>query len=187
MLKTTDTLDTVGWLSRSAEDANLLLDHLRVKGPNYPIIHQFFDGKSERNIPLESIRLGILSLDELYENFDWEIKELFGKVVKKLEGCGFDIKGSGCQKSFIRLMSVMKLFTTNVYPTISKRSGSKRKSFSDILGEMINKGLKISFEQYQAQLEKQIALTNIFEKLFENFDFLVCPSTAQFAPILTRS
>ena len=37
VLKTTDTLDTVGWMARSVEDLALLFETMRVRGHNYPI------------------------------------------------------------------------------------------------------------------------------------------------------
>ncbi|MEX2649737.1 MAG: amidase [Alphaproteobacteria bacterium] len=36
VLKTADTLDTIGWFARSAADARLLFDTFRVKGDDYP-------------------------------------------------------------------------------------------------------------------------------------------------------
>ena len=37
MLKTTDTLDSIGFFSRSVTDLKLMFEVLRVKGDNYPI------------------------------------------------------------------------------------------------------------------------------------------------------
>ena len=40
VLKTTDTLDTIGWMARSVEDILLVFKNLHVKGLNYPIVNK---------------------------------------------------------------------------------------------------------------------------------------------------
>ena len=40
MLKTTDTLDTVGIMARSVADLKIAFERLRVEGDNYPIINK---------------------------------------------------------------------------------------------------------------------------------------------------
>ena len=51
MLKTTDTLDTVGIMARSVEDVKLAFDVMRVRGPNYPLVYKNYTNiKNKKNI-----------------------------------------------------------------------------------------------------------------------------------------
>ena len=51
---------------------------------------------------------------------------------------------------------------------------------------MIIRGLSISNEQYFDSLKWQSKAQRIFEKTIKNFDCLICPSTADNAPLISH-
>ena len=52
---------------------------------------------------------------------------------------------------------------------------------------MIEKGNKISKKNYLRAISIQQNLTKKFEKLMENYDFLITPSTATVAPLIGKN
>jgi hypothetical protein len=59
VLKTTDTLDTVGGFARSPADIRLLFDVIRVKGRDYPLVHERLQDFPAQDA-LARLRLGFL-------------------------------------------------------------------------------------------------------------------------------
>ena len=57
VLKTCDTLDTVGWMTTTVTDAVLLLESLRVRGHNYPQVVRGFRAAAERKAESGSWRV----------------------------------------------------------------------------------------------------------------------------------
>ena len=45
VLKTNDTLDTIGFMTSNIYNLNIILENIRLKGPNYPLIYKNIDKK----------------------------------------------------------------------------------------------------------------------------------------------
>ena len=65
VLKTTDTLDTIGCIARSIDDLELLFNILRVHGRNYPYVHKLVQKKA---LP-KKLRIGIFT-GPFWDNID---------------------------------------------------------------------------------------------------------------------
>ncbi len=48
VLKTNDTLDTIGFMTSNIYNLNIILENIRLKGLNYPLIHKNIDKKKNR-------------------------------------------------------------------------------------------------------------------------------------------
>ena len=46
VLKTNDTLDTIGFMTSNIYNLNIILENIRLKGPNYPLIYKNIDKKN---------------------------------------------------------------------------------------------------------------------------------------------
>ena len=182
MLKTTDTLDCVTILGRSVNDLKLLFNSVRVYGRNYPIIHK---NLKEKKIN-KKMRIGVLNgpKTKLLSN---EVKKNFDKLCLKLS--------SECHK--LNELILPKFFDDAHYhhELIYCKSLSyyfnyewskERKSFSKVLSSMIERGLSITNEDYFSSLKWQNRAQAVFENCMKNFDFLICPSTADNAPLLSE-
>ncbi len=60
VLKTADTLDTIGWFARSVADARLLFDALRVKGDDYPHVEAGLAAARARRVGRDGVRLAFV-------------------------------------------------------------------------------------------------------------------------------
>ena len=75
MLKTTDTLDSIGFFSRSVADLKLMFEILSVKGENYPISNKALLKSKSGKKPGEKWRIGLVT-DSLWT---WGKTELYAK------------------------------------------------------------------------------------------------------------
>ena len=63
-----------------------------------------------------------------------------------------------------------------------KNLGKRKNKISNIMRNMINRGHKITHDQYLQSCLAQESLTRKFEKMMIYYDFLLTPSTASVAP-----
>jgi Asp-tRNA(Asn)/Glu-tRNA(Gln) amidotransferase A subunit family amidase len=97
VLKTCDTLDTIGWMTRCVEDSKIICDALRVKGKSYPVIERGIEMNAERFSNVSSYKIGILSapgfeniLPDTATKLDQLLLQLNNK--KNIELIGVDLR-----------------------------------------------------------------------------------------------
>jgi len=177
ILKTTDTLDTIGLFSSDIPNLRKVFLNLIQYSDKYPYSKKF--KKKNKN---KKIKIGIISyIFEHYKDYDSVVKKNFdyfcNQYLKK-----FDIKNTS------RLNFINKVHENhdNIYcKSLSYYFSSlvKRKNkISKIMSTMIEKGNKISKKKYLESLLIQQNLTNKFEFMIKDYDFLITPSTASVAP-----
>lgn len=183
MLKTTDTLDTVGFMARSVADLGLLFDILRVRGLNYPIVDAALADPRRRKPPTRPWRVGVLEgpKSKLVAS---AVHNGFGAVQRRLEA-------SGCELRPLRLPAVFD-GAHDVHETLYRRSlcyyfrmewESGKHEFSPGLAAMIAGGTGIGMPEYEAALRAQTDIANAYDALVADVDVVICPSTADEAPV----
>lgn len=183
MLKTTDTLDSVGFMARSVPDLELVFDLLRVRGPNYPVVDAAMNDPARRKPLDRAWRVGVLEGPKsgLVRP---TARDSFAAAVARLEASGCEVRAFPLPQSFA--------VAHDIHETIYRRSlcyyfrmewESGKHDFSPGLGAMIEGGTKINFTQYEDALRAQASLAREFDALAASFDVVLCPSTADEAPI----
>ena len=182
VLKTTDTLDTVGLFASDIYNLKKIFVNLIQHSNQYPYSKNFFLKKK-----INKIKIGIISSNfEHYKNYD--------HVVKK----DFDYFCSRYLKKFDLINTTKFNFINRVHENHNNiyckslsyyfSSLKKRKNkISEIMSAMIKKGNKISKKKYLESLLVQQNLTNKFESMMKDYDFLITPSTASVAPKIGES
>ena len=182
VLKTTDTLDTVGLFASDIYNLKKIFVNLIQHSNQYPYAKNFFLKKK-----INKIKIGIISSNfEHYKNYD--------HVVKK----DFDYFCSRYLKKFDLIKTTKFNFINRVHENHNNiyckslsyyfSSLKKRKNkISEIMSAMIKKGNKISKKKYLESLLAQQNLTNKFESMMKDYDFLITPSTASVAPKIGES
>lgn len=184
MLKTTDTLDTVGYLARSVTDVELLLETTRVRGHNYPVSEAALADPGRQPPVGRRWRVAVLRGPK---------SDVEAPSVKLgVERLANAMAAAGCEVFEYRLPPDFDQ-AHEVHEAIYQRSLSyyfrhewkdHADMFSPRLQAMIEGGLRVSAEQYQQALARQSALRQQFDQLAAvDFDILLCPSTADEAPI----
>lgn len=181
VLKTTDTLDTVGLMVRSVEDLKLSFDASRVHGHNYPTVERGFAqnaGKADL-----SWRVGIVRGPKT----DLENSVLQGRMQEVAN----TLQGSGCQVIEVQLPDAFneahdihdRIYSKALSYYLREEFEWKPDLFSGVLREMMDFGEAISAEQYHSDTGRQAELGWELEQLFDqNVDVLLNLSTADEAP-----
>lgn len=183
-LKTTDTLDTIGFFSSFPEDLKIIFDACRVHGPNFPISHKaFLDTKRQTNFNNRPWRIGFLKNDSWSVTPDYAKQEIIDFVNKAAITPNIEI-------SEVTLPSAMET-TRNCHKTIYNKALSyyfaeefKDKDFiSPVMNELIQEGSKISPEDYHSALKNQNNLINIMDNFMNDYDAIITLSTSGKAPL----
>ncbi len=83
VLKTTDSLDTIGFLTSNLYNLKILLDNLRVKGKNYPYVYKNICKKKIKKINNKNLKIGFIKTD-VCKNIDFEIENSIIELKKRL-------------------------------------------------------------------------------------------------------
>jgi len=184
VLKTCDTLDSVGWITRNVRDARLLLDCLRVRGHNYPHIVRGLRS-AETAYPQDRpwrIGLGKVTGQEAASNY--AIEELEGLALqlgnrRDIEIVELDLseplKGAQETHRTIYHKSLSYYFTRDL-AHIDK--------VSEIFKDITSEGERYSAEDYHEALGHQELLTDAFDDAMQGVDAFLTLSTAGEAPAI---
>lgn len=183
MLKTTDTLDTVGFMARSVPDLSLLFDIMRVRGLNYPIVDAAMADSCRRKPDARTWRVGVL---------DGPKSNLVAPAVcQDFAAAQSRLEAAGCELRPLRLPALFD-GAHEVHETLYRRSlcyyfrmewESGKHEFSPGLAAMIAGGTQVSMAQYEAALRDQAAIAKTYDELLTDVDVVICPSTADEAPV----
>lgn len=183
MLKTTDSLDTIGYFVTHCEDLELLFDVLRVKGRDYPISNKILNDAKRQSKPSDRPwRVGFV------KTHTWKYAEEYAQnsiidFVKELE------KVNNIEVDEIELPSKMSL-AHEVHETIYNKSLAhyfkeeykKSELVSTIMTNLIEKGMDTTLEQFNKAILIQEELEEEIDELLSSYDVILSLSTAGEAP-----
>jgi Asp-tRNA(Asn)/Glu-tRNA(Gln) amidotransferase A subunit family amidase len=187
VLKTTDTLDTIGFFSRSVEDLKLMLDITRVSGDDYPLIKEHLENESRQKS--RNIWKVALVKSHLWKYAEDYAKDALLNFVDKLkENKNIVINEVNLPEGFENVYDVHTLiYDKTLAYYFNKEYSDNINKLSSIIKEIIARGNKISLDDYKIALKKQIDLSLKLDKLFENYDIILTLSTSSHAPKKHRS
>ncbi len=188
MLKTTDSLDTVGFFASHADDLKYFFDIIRVRGKDYPISdHALNDQNRQRKPTPRPWRIAFV------ETHVWKYAR---EYVKKSISSWTDkiSRAKDIEVSHVNLPDIMK-YAHETHAQIYDKSLSyyfkeefkKSTLVSPIMYQLINHGNKISLSTYKNALQTQIKMADAMDKFLKNFDILVSLATASEAPLRTQT
>ena len=184
MLKTTDSLDTIGYFTSMYEDLERMFDILRVHGPNYPLSHYALtDEIRQSKRKGKPWRVAFVKTHVWEHVFDYA-KDSIIKFVKKLD----DLKD--VEVSEVELPSGINS-SHGVHQTIYDKTLSyyfqdefkKPELVSPIMNDIITLGNKITVQEYHNALREQENITHSIDEFFDNYDIIISLSTAGEAPL----
>lgn len=181
VLKTTDTLDHVGFFANHAEDLRVLLDVFRVRGSNYPVSDRRLTEQAE---PQNRLCAGVLRPRYLWKNYQPYVREAFEAQIEKLAGNpGIQVESiedDGWFDASHRIHAT--LYDKSLWYYFCKES-QNRSGISSTLASMIDHGAGITPEEFRAALGEQERMQIAFDARFAPYDILLTPSTANIAPL----
>ena len=161
MLKTTDTLDTVGMFANNVTDLRLLFDVMRVHGPDYPF-SDLKDGGADRI--------------KIVRGPKWNDAEQYVKDALLMFP-------QDCNPLPYWISQIHDLHGIIYDKTLSyyfRKEAEQRTLVSEIMYNIIERGSKITLDEYKAALEEQARLTALFDEYMRvsAIDILLDFSTA---------
>lgn len=183
-LKTTDSLDTIGFFTTHVTDLELVFDVLRVHGLNYPLSHRILHDETRQKKPDSRPWRVALVKTHTWEYAPEYARESIQDWSKRLSR---DTAIEVMEKELPGEMAEAHEVHATIYDcTLAyyfKEEYKKKELVSPIMNAIIERGMRVSPNDYQAALKRQEVLAASMEIFFENVDALVCLSTAGEAPL----
>ncbi|MFC1883612.1 N-acetyl sugar amidotransferase [Thermodesulfobacteriota bacterium] len=184
ILKTTDSLDTVGFFAAYYRDLIRVFNVITVKGDNYPISHKAMtDIERQSKAPDGPWKVGLVRTPT------WDYAEEYAKqsLEKWVEEIGsmseVDIVEIELPSICDRAHEIHALIYDKTLSYYFNEEHKNAELVSPKMNEIIERGLKITVNDYQQALKDQAKLAREVDKLFESFNVAISLSTAGEAPL----
>ena len=184
MLKTTDSLDQVGFFTVHAEDMRRVFNSLRVSGPDYPISNAALcDTERQSKSKGKPWRVGF-ARTHTWRHAPQYAKDAIGKFMHGL-GSKKDITVIDAElpASMDRAHEVHQTIYDKSLAYYFKGEYKKSDFVSPIMNEIIARGNEVSVNEFKNALAEQNRLMSDMDDFFKDFDVLISLSTAGEAPL----
>ncbi|MBW2004222.1 MAG: amidase [Deltaproteobacteria bacterium] len=184
ILKTLDTLDHVAFFSRSVEDLHLMLEILRVRGPNFPYVHRLVDDPSTiKQVDDYPWRIAFIKTP-VWNHAEKYAKDSIIRYVSKLNKLkGIVLEEVELPEVFNSAHDIHELiYTKGLSYYFKEEYEEHQEQISKIFGEMVESGRGISPKKYCEGLERQKMFIQQLDEFFEKYDVIITLSTSSEAP-----
>jgi Asp-tRNA(Asn)/Glu-tRNA(Gln) amidotransferase A subunit family amidase len=168
MLKTTDSLDTVGMFARSVRDLRLMFDIMRVKGVDYPIQEKMF-ANPKRRTKEGSWKVGLIRGPK------WDCAESYAQnalleFADDLDNSkDIDVQEIAYPRDLDRVHEIQAIIYDRTLAYYFKEEFKQKTLVSETMYEIIRHGNEISLDQYRQALDDQHQISRAFDNfLAEN-------------------
>lgn len=165
MLKTTDSLDTVGLFSRSVRDLRLSFNVMRVKGVDYPI-HESVFSDPKRLKKFVTWRVGIVRGPKWNHAEEYAKENLLTFAANLDEIPGFHVMEVQLPESINRVHEIHKTIYDKTLAYYFKEEYKQKTLVSQTMYEIIRNGIEITLEEYKQALEDQNKISREFDQFF---------------------
>ena len=180
VLKTADTLDTIGFFSNYIEDLQMIFDSTRQKGLNYPITNKKID-KVKSNLKRKK-KIGIL-IGPKTKNANSSLLSSLEKIIKNTKNNNLVFEEYKLSNFFNDAHYFHKvLYTKSLSYYLKNEFKDNQEKLSKSLSNMILYGKELSLSDYQKAIDYQKKLILKLDKIFNKYDFLIDLSTFSSAP-----
>jgi Asp-tRNA(Asn)/Glu-tRNA(Gln) amidotransferase A subunit family amidase len=182
MLKTTDTLDQVGFFTRSVGDLAPIFDALRVHGADYPLVHETLD----RHVPVEygdrRPRIGLVTdaLD-VWSVAGAEARAALLAYAERLEQAGVEVVPAS-PPGVADAHDVHELIYNRCIAYYFDGEARAGTLVSDVILDMWERGRTITTNEYRAALARQARMQREVAVFASDYDALLTLSTSGPAP-----
>ncbi len=183
MLKTTDSLDTIGFFTSKYSDLERMFDIVRVHGSNYPISNEALSDKNRQNRSASGKwKVAFVKTHTWESALDYAKIEMedYIKKISGLDNVELD------EVNLPEIAGTSHEVHQNIYDkTLSyyfQEEFKRPEHVSAIMNEIIQRGNNITVEEYHEALKDQEKIIHSMDTFFENYDVIISLSTAGEAP-----
>ncbi|HMQ67457.1 MAG TPA: amidase [Ignavibacteria bacterium] len=188
MLKTTDSLDTIGFFTSKYSDLERLFDITRVHGSNYPISNDALNDEVRQNKSgSEKWKVAYVKTHTWDHAADYAKSSVndFIKKVSALDEIEID------EVSLPEVVLTSHEVHQNIYDkTLSyyfQEEFKKPEQVSSVMNEIIQRGNGITVSEYHEALKDQERIIHSMDSFFGKYDIIISLSTAGEAPLRNES
>ena len=183
MLKTTDTLDQIGFFARNPCDLRLFLDVVRVKGKNYPYVDQKFNQEYLNSVKSRKLKIRFVKT-HVWNSATEQVQKKILQFVDKVNALGmYDIKEFELPEIFSTTHEVHETIYAKSLAYYFKKELEEKSLVSDVFYKLTKKAENITIPKFNEALYHQVNLRHTLDTEFENFDLMISLSTADHAPL----
>jgi Asp-tRNA(Asn)/Glu-tRNA(Gln) amidotransferase A subunit family amidase len=183
-LKTTDSLDTIGFFVSHPQDMRRVLEVIRIHGPNFPLSYRAFKDQDRQNKPANRPwKIGLARTHTWSHAPDYAKCSLLNFAQKLAAQQDTQLVDVNLPNGMEHAHQVHSTIYDKSLAYYFKEEYQNREKMSLIMQKMIARGEQLSVEKYHLALETQNRLIEDMDEFLKNFDVLICLSTAGSAPI----
>lgn len=188
MLKTTDSLDTIGFFTSRYDDIETVFDIVRVHGTNYPMSHKALTDLNRQNKPAERKWKVAFAKTHTWEYAPDYAKQSIEELIQKISGLD-DIELDEAKLPEITKHShdVHQMIYDKTLSYYFQEEFKKPEFISPVMHEIFERGNKITVEQYHNSLKDQEKIAAAMENYFGDIDVIISLSSAGAAPLRNES
>ncbi|MBX9830419.1 amidase [Candidatus Babeliales bacterium] len=184
ILKTADTLDSVGFFVSHAHDLASVLNALRVSGKDYPFIDAALDNYHVPEAPRSKPwRVGFVRTHTWNYAYDYAQEAMINWIQKLAAGHGVEVEELKLSEQLSNAHDVHRIIYNRSLAYYFQEEFKQRELVSDRMAELIEDGLTITPQDYQQALAQQCEMVKLVDSVFEEYDVLISLSTAGQAPL----
>jgi Asp-tRNA(Asn)/Glu-tRNA(Gln) amidotransferase A subunit family amidase len=184
MLKTTDSLDTVGFFAGHACDLRPVLEALRVHGRDYPLSERALsDDARQHPARHRPWRVGVVR-PHVWQQAPAYARQALSSWLDRMAADGrYELQEAVLPEAMQDCHALHATIYNRALAYYFKEEFSKAELVSPVMRELIEAGNQVSPEQYAQALEHQVARARAMDAFMQRFDVLVTLSTAGEAPL----
>jgi len=183
-LKTTDSLDTIGFFTIHQKDLRRVFDSLSVHGKDYPISNAALSDPARQTKPKsQPWRVG-LARTHTWQHAPQYAKDTLEDFFKKLsKQKGIWTEEANLPGAIAQSHQIHETIYNKTLSYYFKGEHKKSDFVSPIMNYLIESGKKIEISDYMKAVTDQNELIRKMDSFFKDFDILISLSTAGEAPL----
>jgi Asp-tRNA(Asn)/Glu-tRNA(Gln) amidotransferase A subunit family amidase len=184
ILKTTDSLDSVGFFVSNIKNIRPVFDALRVHGPNYPFSHQAIKNlERQKKINNKPWKIAFIKT-HTWSFADDYAKDSLASFLKDMSSAGnFEINYVNLPAGLEESHNVHATIYNKTLSYYFKEDFNNKELVSEVMASLIESGFSINVESYYNALGMQEDLIKKMDDFFLEYDILISLSTAGQAPL----
>jgi Asp-tRNA(Asn)/Glu-tRNA(Gln) amidotransferase A subunit family amidase len=184
ILKTTDSLDSIGYFVSRPDDLKTVFDVLRVHGPNFPISNRALNDMSRQEKPPgRPWKVAFVKTHTWAYAYDYAKQALTDYAAKVGIAGGFEINEVEIPEEMNQSHFIHETIYNKTLSYYFNEEYQKAELVSPIMNSLIESGIRISVEEYHRALKVQEQLIRLMDDFFADYDAIISLSTAGEAPL----
>ncbi len=177
MLKTTDSLDTVGFFARTVDDLDLMFDLVRVHGLDYPFSHLALNDARRQNKGERPWQVALIAGPKWDQAEDYARQALTRYAGDLAHETDIQLHEIELPPAFQRAHDIHATIYDKTLAYYFKEEFKHQTLISPVMYEIVQRGNAISLDQYRQALDEQAALALEFDVLMQRYDALLTLTT----------